>query len=459
MVNPKNILLIEENYSDRLALCEMLENRGCNVITLHSNSEALLKIEECHCGFVIVTFESHGMPCADFIAGVKDKYPDIDLLVLSESVSVDDAVSVMKSGALDYIVKPLAPEQLFLFTDKAFDKKNKSSDKCNRPVAGKKDQAVIITENKEMKALLLLIEKIADSTASVLIQGESGTGKELFAKYVHEKSQRKNGPFVAVNCAALPENLLESELFGHEKGAFTGAIARKPGKFELAAKGTILLDEITEMQWHLQAKLLRVIQEREVDRLGGSTPVKIDVRIVATTNRDIKEAVAKGDFREDLYYRLNVIPVVIPSLRERWDDIAPLSDYFIKKFNLIDGRNVKSLTKEALELLSGLPLKGNVRELENIIQRAVLLSSGDVISAANLFIEDMKAEDTADFIPRPGLSDDILASPLKEVERKMIFHTLEKTGGNRTHAAKILEISVRTLRNKLNEYKDKNTMV
>ncbi len=456
MANPKNILLVEDIHPDRVALCDTLENWGCHVITVHNNSEALLRIASDNCSFVIVSFESPGLPCPEFITKVKEQYPDVEILVVGKSLSVDDAVSVMKNGALDYIVKPLAPEQLSLFAENVFNGNNIKTDKGTKQSLNKKEASSIVTVNNEMKRLLSLIDKVADSSASVLIQGESGTGKELFARYLHEKSNRKSGPFIAVNCAALPENLLESELFGHEKGAFTGAITRKAGKFELAANGTILLDEITEMQFHLQAKLLRVIQEREVDRVGGISPVKVDVRVVATTNRDMSEVVEKGEFREDLYYRLNVIPVVIPPLRKRWDDIAPLSEYFIEKFNKIDGRNVKCLTKEAVDLLLSLKFKGNVRELENIIQRAVILSGSETISAENLFIDDKISQTSEDFTPKQSLSDDILASPLKDVERKMIFHTLDKTGGNRTHAAKILEISVRTLRNKLNEYKEMN---
>ena len=455
MTESKNIIVIEENHSDRLSLREMLENYGCHVSTFHNNSDASSYLIEKDCSLIIVSFEAPGMLCSDFISDVKDRYPDTDILVTSTSASVDDAVTVMKTGALDYILKPVTSEKIFSYADRVFSGDTGESKQQKQQIKKGAAPAVIITDNMEIKKLLSLIEQVADSTASVFIQGESGTGKELFARYVHEKSQRANGPFIAVNCAALPENLLESELFGHEKGAFTGAIARKAGKFELATNGTILLDEITEMQMHLQAKLLRVLQEREVDLVGGAMPVKIDVRVIATTNRDIGKAVENGDFREDLYYRLNVIPVIIPPLRERWDDIVPLTDYFIKKFNQIDGRDVKCLTKDAVDLLNSFPFKGNVRELENIIQRAVLLSDGDTIKSENLFLTKPEPGRTEGFTPRERLSDDILASPLKDVERKMIMHTLEKTGGNRTHAAKILEISVRTLRNKLNEYRDK----
>jgi two-component system response regulator FlrC len=296
------------------------------------------------------------------------------------------------------------------------------------------------------------IANVADSQASILVQGESGTGKELIARHIHHCSHRKDNPFVAINCAALPETLLESELFGHEKGAFTGAISQKKGKFEMANHGTLLLDEISEMDLGLQSKLLRVLQEREIDRVGGNNPIPIDVRIIATTNRDIENHIHDGKFREDLYYRLNVIPIHLPPLRERKEDIGLLFDFFIKKYNQIDRRNVKGLTEGALQLLLAMPWKGNVRELENITERAILLCKGDHITE-----EDLTFNRPCQPIHGNGYH---LVSPvppvtLREVEKKTIFHTLDRTNGNRTHAAEILGISVRTLRNKLNEYRNK----
>jgi two-component system response regulator FlrC len=258
-----------------------------------------------------------------------------------------------------------------------------------------------------------------------------------------------------VNCAALPETLLESELFGHEKGAFTGAVSKKPGKFELADGGTILLDEVTEMQFHLQSKLLRIIQEREIDRVGGTRPIKVDIRIICTSNRNIISLIEKGEFREDLYYRLNTIPLTIPPLRKRQDDIALLSHYFIKKYNEIDGRNVKTLTEGALKTLENQYFKGNVRELENIIQRAILFSDGAEITENDLLLDNnLTGPAIGSSSNQPEAGDEFVPGPLKEIEKKMIFQTLDKTEGNRTHAAKILGISVRTLRNKLNEYKE-----
>jgi len=297
-----------------------------------------------------------------------------------------------------------------------------------------------------MKEIINLCGRIAPSKATVLIQGESGTGKELFARYIHAQSPRSAGPFVAVNCASLPETLLESELFGHEKGAFTGAIGRKIGKFELAHRGTILLDEISEMNTFLQAKILRVLQENEVDRIGGSRPIPIDIRVIATTNRDLVAAVEKGAFREDLYYRLNVINISLIPLRERTGDIELLADYFVKKFSRENGRSGVLIPEETLAWLKKQEWRGNVRELKNTIERALLVSSKGVLSFSDFSFPSRGGRETVG-----GEREDSLC--LREMEQRLISRALEKTQGNRTHAAKILGISIRTLRNKLNEYK------
>ncbi|MBW2649214.1 MAG: sigma-54-dependent Fis family transcriptional regulator, partial [Deltaproteobacteria bacterium] len=308
-------------------------------------------------------------------------------------------------------------------------------------------EKTIITRDEEMLALLELLKVVSKSKSSVLIQGESGTGKELIALYIHQHSDRANMPFVAVNCAAIPGNLLESEMFVHEKGAFTGASRRRLGKFELAAGGTLLLDEISEMDIQLQAKLLRVIQESEVDRLGGGAPVPVDVRIIATTNADLRKYVEEKKFRDDLYYRLNVIPVRIPPLRERRGDIVFLCEYFLKKYSRLSGTTTPTLSKKVEQMLEGYVWPGNVRELENVIERAVLLSGGETILPEHLYLESEKSGQP---VLKPAVSENIT---LKETEKRLIFETLEKVKGNRTRASEILGVSVRTIRNKLNEYK------
>ena len=303
----------------------------------------------------------------------------------------------------------------------------------------------IITQDSEMKKVLQLAHNIAPSRASVLICGESGTGKELLAKFIHNRSPRAKNRFVAVNCAAVPENLLESELFGYEKGAFTGANTTKPGKFEIANNSTFLLDEITEMPILLQAKLLRVIQEGEVERLGAKQPMKINVRLIATTNRNLAEMVQRGEFRADLYYRLNVIPLVIPPLKNRKRDIEILARFFLGVSGIVNNKENKSLQAESIQKLLSWNWPGNVRELENVIERSVLLSTSNLIGPEEIHINGFEQLQQKTFDFTPGMT-------LAEVEKQLILKTLEHTGYNRTRAAQILDISIRTLRNKLHEY-------
>ena len=483
MALKKNILLVEHDHRQKVIICRALEEWGYLITTAFDGTDAVEKIKSGVFPFVIVDFQMPGISGIDFLKQVKAYDENVEVLFLASNVKVKDAVEAMKEGAFDFALKPVNNEQLKLFAQSVFSKKTDSKSNntsINSKKSGKESSLPnlktsivnplkIITQNQTMLRLLDLVSKVAVSSATVLVQGESGTGKELFANFLHKSSGRK-GSFVAVNCAALPEALLESELFGHEKGAFTGAVTRKIGKFEMAHGGTILLDEITEMQLHLQSKLLRVIQERVVDRVGGTVSIPVDVRIVATTNREMQQHVKDKEFREDLYYRLSTIPIKIPSLRERKDDIQLLASHFIKKYNLLDSRNVKGLTKSALAQLEKFDFSGNVRELENIIQRAILLCDGVKIREHDLFLEKslgesisfipsapsiLNADELVDTIENKEKIFDFVPGPLKEMEEKMIFRTLDKTAGNRTRAAQILGISVRTLRNKLNEYKDK----
>lgn len=450
MAAKRNILIAEDNLLERREMCRVLEEWGYAVTQAQDVVDAIEKAKTGDFRFIIAGFETSGLNGIEFCQQIRSLYNEANILFLSNHAEVEDAVSIMKAGAFDFVMKPLAQEQLLHLIRRGFGDPADAGNARRRHVKTRQ----IITRDLSMQKLLDLAKQVADSRASVLIQGESGTGKELFARYIHENSSRKNGPFIAVNCGALPESLLESELFGHEKGAFTGAVSQKPGKFELADGGTLLLDEVTEMQASLQAKLLRVLQEREVDRLGGRQPISIDIRVIATTNRDIKSAIAEKTFREDLFYRLNVIPIRIPSLRERRGDIPILARHFIDKYNAIDGRNVKNLATDALETLTSMPFNGNVRELENIIERAVLLSNGEVIEEKDLFLEQLQLDNDID----PSIADEspicMPSRHLREVEKNLIFQALDETNGNRTHAAQMLGISVRTLRNKLNEYRE-----
>lgn len=341
------------------------------------------------------------------------------------------AVKAIKAGAKEYI--PLPPDaELIGAVLSAFSMQT----------------SPVVYKDPAMERALQLAKQIAPSTASVLITGESGTGKEVVAKFIHANSKRANAPFVAVNCAAIPENLLESELFGYEKGAFTGAVSRRIGKFEEADGGTLLLDEISEMDIRLQAKLLRVLQERQIDRIGGKKPIDVDVRILATSNRDMRQEVLNKTFREDLYFRLNVVNLALPALRDRKGDILPLAEYFVKKYSELNDLPVKPLAKKTRERLLAYDWRGNVRELENTMHRAVLMSAGTEIDEdAVLLMPPMEqASETA------ARTDTLVGRTVADVEKDLIISTLKHTLGNRTHAANILGISIRTLRNKLKQY-------
>jgi len=317
--------------------------------------------------------------------------------------------------------------------------------------------SVIVTKDRQMLELMNLAKTVAQSKATVLIQGESGTGKELMATLVHQSSQRAGRPFVALNCAAIPENLLESELFGYERGAFTGAVSAKAGKFEFANGGTILLDEISEMDIRLQAKLLRVIQEGEVDRIGGRRPIPVDVRIIATTNRNLADCVKEGSFREDLFYRLNVVNLTLPNLRERTGDVKMLAESFIKFYAEKNGKPVSGCSQEALAMLDMHTWPGNVRELENVIERAVITSMGMLIQSKDIAIERRAISQTLDLSASGAQALDKSAwapgETLNDIERSVILQALQYHSGNRTHTAKALGISIRTLRNKLADYR------
>jgi DNA-binding NtrC family response regulator len=430
-------------------------NRAGYEIKVCTSGAAVLEILEDDPDFDLVV-TAMNLPEADgmeILRRVKSLSQSIPVVVLTSQGSVKRAVEAMQAGAADFLLKPVTVE---LMEELASRMLSTGKGKAISSGAGRP----IVTSDPRMRNLLDMARAVADSRATVLVSGESGTGKELFARYLHENSSRRGAPFVAVNCASLPEGLLESELFGHEKGAFTGAINRKLGKFEMAEGGTILLDEISEMAVSLQAKLLRVLQENEIDRVGGKRPVPVDVRVVATTNRDMAEHIKSGDFREDLYYRLNVIPLKIPPLRERPEDILLLAQYFLEVYATENNRPNLKLSEETKRLLATQAWPGNVRELQNTMERAVLLSSDGVITPQALLFEDSMVAPVAAVGAGGGGatagSADTLGLPptLKEAERLMIDRALTHTDGNRTHAAKILGISVRTLRNKLNEYKE-----
>ena len=440
----KKVLLAENDINNQShQICKIFLESGYHVKTATNGRLAYEEIIKNHYDLVISDMNLTQINGISLLKRIKECNTTLPVILMADEACVNEAVEAMKLGADDFLLKPLTPKTMELIQSYIANGSN-----GKKKVESRK-RFKIITQDKKMEKLLEIAKDIADSKASIFIQGESGTGKELFARYIHHHSSRRDQPFVAVNCAALPENLLESELFGHEKGAFTGAICRKKGKFELANQGTLLLDEVTEMDYQLQSKLLRVLQEREIDRIGGINPVPVDVRFLATTNRDIEKQIKEGKFREDLHYRLNVIPLQLAPLRERKEDIPLLAKHFVEKYCELDNRSVKGLTDEAIATLMQMPWKGNVRELENIIERAVLMCKEDLISNKDLFLTQKDRQ--------PNIVTQTIAPTvsLREIEKSVILNTLDHTDGNRTHAAEILGISVRTLRNKMNEYRKK----
>lgn len=391
------------------------------------------------------------MDIAGLIAGLEAERIAIPVVACGVEANAAAAVNAIRAGAKEYI--PLPPDAELIAAVIA---------------AVARDSSEFLFRDPAMERVVKMADQIAGSDASILITGESGTGKEVLAKYVHARSKRANKPFISINCAAIPEALLESELFGHEKGAFTGAIARRIGKFEEASGGTLLLDEISEMDVRLQAKLLRAIQERLIDRVGGSKPVPVDIRILATSNRNLNEAVREGSFREDLLFRLNVVNLKLPPLRDRPGDIAALSEHFVDKYAKANGLPPRVLSPDARAALLKAPWPGNVRELENTLHRAVLLSSGDVIGSDAIVLPDgmglnevAAASSLSSQLAHTAqtMSAALVGRTVADVERDLILDTLDHTLGNRTHAATILGISIRTLRNKLNQYADEGTPV
>ncbi len=421
------ILVVDDDAQMRMALSEAIQRLGYNATLCEGGADALGKLTHAAYSLIITDMKMPRMDGLTFLKEVRKRVGNLPVLVITGFGTVENAVETMKEGATDYLMKPFS-----------FDTLTKSIGSIMARISPDRD---LLTANPDMQRIVQLAGNLAANDITVLITGESGTGKELLARHIHKKSRRKDKPFVAVNCAAIPENLLESELFGHEKGAFTGAAERKKGKVELADSGTILLDEIGEMPMLLQAKLLRVLQEREIDRVGGKDPVKVDVRVIATTNRDLALECAEGRFREDLFYRLNVFPLRVPPLRERPEDIPLLAEHFIRNFSAVAGKTIRGCSDEVIEDLQQMPWRGNVREFENVLQRAVFLCSGDTVGRGDLMVDHAG--------PRPAPAGN---GKLKDMEKDMIMKTLKEVNGNKAKAAKLLGVSVRTVRNKLSEY-------
>lgn len=443
----QQILLVEDDADLREALEATLELEGWPYISAANGRDALILLEKESVSLVVSDVSMPVMDGYELLAQVTQKYPGLPLVLMTAYGSVSQAVEAMRQGAMDYLVKPFEPELLVSIIQPL--------------LASVPSQAAIVSgpvvEDPRSQELLKLASRVAKSDASVMIGGESGTGKEVLARFVHSESERASKPFIAINCAAIPENLLEATLFGYEKGAFTGATTSSPGKFEQADGGTLLLDEVSEMPMELQAKLLRVLQEQEVERLGSRKTLKLDVRVLATSNRDLKQAISSGLFREDLYYRLNVFPLVWPPLRERPGDILPLAKFLMTKHARRMGVNqLPVLQDEAVQLLLEHLWPGNVRELENVMQRALIMATGGQVTAQSIILEQDQPgglgqaapQETARLDSGPATSDD-LKEDLKEQEFRMILEMLEQEGGKKKATAERLGISPRTLRYKI----------
>ena len=449
-----NILVVEDDEALRDALLITLEAAGHKASGADGGPAALALIERQAFHMVISDLRMSPMDGLQLLGELRQRKPGLPVLLMTAFGDVDKAVAAMRGGACDFMLKPFEPKVLL--------------DQIERYAIPPVAEGVIAADPKT-REILLLAARVAKTDATVLLTGESGTGKEVFARYIHDQSQRSKGPFVAINCAAIPDNLLEATLFGHEKGAFTGAQNAQAGKFEQADKGTLLLDEISEMPLGLQAKLLRVLQEREVERVGGKKPVAVDIRVLATSNRDMAAEVAAGRFREDLFYRLNVFPLGIPALRERPGDIVPLAQHFLAMHGTRLGRMAKIGVSAAAKLAAH-PWPGNVRELENVMQRALILAPGEVVEAEHLLLPISGA--TASTVPPSAVpSAPTYAVPvsqpasqlfvssgsstnMKDLERQHILDTLAKVGGSRKKAIELLGISERTLRYKLAQYRE-----
>ena len=481
------ILCVDDEPSVGMILEDALVRAGHETVGARSVAEAMDVLARGGIDLIISDYRMPGQTGLEFLGILSRDGYDVPLVMLTGHASIEHAVASIKAGAIDYITKPIRAQQLELAVDMAleFVRLRRENASLKRELMGFRSERQIIGDSTALRRIQQTVAMAAPSRASVLLQGESGTGKELFARAVHDQSDRRDGPFIQLNCAAMPEGLIESVLFGHEKGAFTGAVKRVEGAFERAHRGTLLLDEVSEMRLDLQAKLLRVLQEMEFERVGGTAAIRVDVRVIATTNRDLAADAAAGSFRQDLYYRLAVIPIVIPPLRERREDIPSLAMRFALKIAGDMGKDVRAISPEALVFLQAQDWLGNVRELQHAVERAVILSSEPVVPLRAFDTQRFGLVPTPSSVPRiaerptrpgggmaevganpsrtpaaaathiPSAMDVVLTTlNVDDAERVLIQRALEASGGNRTRAAELLGMSVRTLRNKLNSPAD-----
>jgi DNA-binding NtrC family response regulator len=448
----RSVLIVDDEVGARESL-KMILKHDYEVFLAKNAEEAFLQIKEHTPDLILLDIILPDLDGLKVLERIKQNDPDLIVIMITATKTVKTAVEAMKLGAYDYVTKPFDIDELRLIIARSLSTQALEQEvKYRREEMDKGfDFRDILGKSKGMKEIFKVVKQIADSKSTVLIMGESGTGKELISRAIHYNSNRKSYPFVTINCAAIPETLIESELFGHEKGAFTNAIERKLGRFELAHQGSLFLDEIGELSLTTQAKILRFLEEREFNRVGGSKTIKVDVRLITATNKDLNQLIKKGSFREDLYYRINVVPILIPPLRERKEDIPILIDHFINKFNVENNRNVKGISKEALEFLIQYEWPGNVRELENLIERVVALTSNEYIQVNELPFSFQN------FPKIDGLKESVLDGKLsfiqaeEEFEREVILDALKKTNYIQSHAAEVLGISRRILKYKMDK--------
>ncbi|MFO7893630.1 MAG: sigma-54 dependent transcriptional regulator [Longimicrobiales bacterium] len=447
------ILCVDDDPAVLATFQKTLERSGHRAVVVKNGEAAMNVLDRGGVDLVISDYQMPGLSGIELLEAVQGAHDHTPFIMVTGHGTIEHAVAAMKAGAHDYLLKPMEPRELEIAVDQAleFTRLRRENESLKAEVRQLRGEHAIIGDSEPLKRVIELIRTVAPTRSTVLIQGESGTGKELVARAVHDWSDRGDRPFISVNCAAIPEALIESSLFGHEKGAFTGATRMVKGAFERADGGTLLLDEVTEMRPDLQAKLLRVIQEQEFERVGGATPIRVDVRIVATTNRDLKEAVRQDEFRDDLYYRLAVVPVTIPPLRDRTEDIPVLAHHFARETAKNLDKDVRGIHPAAIDRLLDYDWPGNVRELSHAVERAVILSTDPVMGPDAFELDG--STDPADSRPAdPGSPGRVVLDTLnvREAEAALIERALEETDHNRTRAAELLGISVRTLRNKLN---------
>ncbi|NTX06944.1 sigma-54-dependent Fis family transcriptional regulator [Myxococcus sp. CA051A] len=455
------VLVIDDEANLRKVLAAMLRRDGFDVTVAENGEQGLAEFHKNGADIIVTDLVMPKVGGMEVLSTIRSANPDVPVIIITAHGTVDSAVDAIKAGAFDYITKPFDQTELSAVVAKAA-KTNESARRSVRPDL--KARAAIIGESPQMQDVYKVIDKVADTPSTVLITGESGTGKELIATALHGASSRRDKPFIKINCAAIPATLLESELFGYERGAFTGAVTSKPGRFELADGGTLFLDEIGEIPVEMQVKLLRALQEGEFERVGGIKTTRVDVRLVAATNRDLQAEIEAGRFRKDLYYRLAVVPLTLPPLRERRSDILMLARHFVDKYNRRLNKKIEGITDDALALLQGYAWPGNIRELENLIERALLFADGPLITAKDL-PEPVRQGAGVQASPAPppsaptlevptgevGLKD-IVRMKAAELERDLIVKKLDETGGNVTRAARLLQISRKSLQTKMKEF-------